>query len=75
MFKLKRFFSKIYGVNVFLHLENNRLKSNKKVEILLHLKDKRIIVKKRSNTFESATHQIIETLKKQLIKQKEKKKN
>ena len=73
--KLKTFFSNIYVINVFLYLENNRLKTNKKIEILLRLKQKSIVVKKSSNTFESATYQIIDTLKKQLIKQKEKKKN
>lgn len=70
--KLELFNDKIVGSEVFLKVENSALKENKTVEIKLLIPGDRIVVKKTCKTFEEATQSACDTLRRKLLKKKNK---
>ena len=70
--KLPTVYDDIMSAEVFLRLDNDEDRENKKVEIKLDVKGKTIFAKKQCKTFEEATDLSIDALKKQLVKKKEK---
>ncbi len=71
--KLSKFSNEIIAVEVFLRIDNDQEKENKLVEIKVEYPPRApLFAKKQSKTFEEATDNVIEALKKQITKQKEK---
>ena len=70
--KLLQFYEDIINAEVFLRLENVDDKENKVVEIRLEIAGAPIFAKKQCKSFEEATDQCVEALKKQLNKVKAK---
>ncbi len=70
--KLSQFSNEIISVEVFLRLAKDQEKENKLVEIKVEYPKGPLFAKKQSKTFEEATDNVIEALKKQITKQKEK---
>jgi putative sigma-54 modulation protein len=70
--KLHTLFEGILGSEVTLKLENTEAPDNKVVEIRLLIPGNDLYAKKQCISFEEATDQVVEALKKQLIKYKEK---
>ncbi len=70
--KLEQFFDRIIGVDVFLKLENSGKVRDKVAEIKLNVPGATIIVKEMALTFEAAVDVALDSLKRQLIKHKEK---
>jgi putative sigma-54 modulation protein len=70
--KVNTFFSGIHNANVYLKLDKSNEKANKYVEIKLAVGGIPIFAKENSNTFESATDLVIEKVKAQVKKHKEK---
>lgn len=68
--KLDTFHDRITGGDVYLKVENEE--PNKSVNIKLFLPGTSIMAKEQGNSFEEATDLAVETLKRQLKKQKEK---
>ena len=71
--KLNQFEEKIIGAEVFLRLEKNPNTENKVTEIRLNVSKNELFAKKQCKSFEEATDQSIEALRRQLIKKKGKK--
>ncbi len=71
--KLNLFFDKITAVNVFLKLENSGQVKDKVVEAVLNVPGETIFVKDSSKTFEESIEKVGASLKRQLVKYKEKK--
>ena len=69
--KLEQFSDAIVDAQVFLRLENNRLKDNKTVEIKVNVHNQSIFKTQTSRSFESATDLALEALKVQIKKYKE----
>lgn len=70
--KLKQYDDRIIGANVFLRLVKNQELENKITEIKLEIPGTELFAKKQSNSFEKSTDSVVEALKKQLQKFKEK---
>ncbi|MFO7655693.1 MAG: ribosome-associated translation inhibitor RaiA [Bacteroidales bacterium] len=70
--KLVQFYDDIIGVEVFLKLQNTQKLENKMVEIRLEIPGNDMFAKKQGKTFEEATDNTIDALKKQIAKHKEK---
>jgi len=70
--KLVQFHEGIIGAEIFLRLENDQSTENKVAEIRLDIPGSDIFAKKKSKSFEESTDNVIEALKKQLTKHKEK---
>lgn len=70
--KLSLLYEGIIGTDVSLKLNNQADRENKITEIRLNVKGYDLFAKKQSNSFEEATDQAIDALKKQLTKHKEK---
>lgn len=70
--KLHTLFEGILGSEVTLKLENTEAPDNKVAEIRLLIPGNDLYAKKQCVTFEEAVDQVVEALKKQLIKYKEK---
>jgi putative sigma-54 modulation protein len=70
--KMVSIYEGIIGSEVMLKLENTENHENKMVEIRLVVRGYDLFAKKQAKTFEEATDQATEALKKQLIKHKEK---
>lgn len=70
--KLKQFSNDIIAVEVFLRLTKDQERENKLVEIRIEYPRGPLFAKKQSKTFEESTDNVIEALKKQITKQKEK---
>lgn len=70
--KLVKFYEGIIGAEVFLRLENTQEEENKVSEIKLLIAGGDFFAKKQSKTFEEATDNVVEALRQQLIKHKEK---
>lgn len=70
--KLDQFSDQIVGAEVYLKLDNNHSKENKVVEIRLQVPGDDIVVEKNGSSFEEATNLAVDTLKRQIIKKKEK---
>jgi putative sigma-54 modulation protein len=70
--KLPVFFDRIIGVDVFLKLENSGQVKDKIAEVKLSVPGATLVVKEIALTFEAAIDKALDTLKRQLIKHKEK---
>ena len=70
--KMQSIYEGIIGSEVILKLENTESRDNKMVEIRLVVRGYDLFAKKQAKSFEEATDQAMEALKKQLIKHKEK---
>jgi len=70
--KMLSIYEGIIGSEVILKLENTEDRDNKMVEIRLLVRGYDLFAKKQAKSFEEATDQAMEALKKQLIKHKEK---
>ena len=70
--KVGKYFDGIVGAEVFLKLENGQSLENKTSEVKLFIPGNDAFAKKTCKSFEEATDEAIEALKKQLEKYKEK---
>jgi len=70
--KLETFYDRIIDGEVFLRIENNNQNENKIVEIKLNMPGDQLFAKNQSDTFEAATDEAVEALRRQLKKFKEK---
>ena len=70
--KMLSIYEGIIGSEVIMKLENTESRDNKMVEIRLIVRGYDLFAKKQAKSFEEATDQAMEALKKQLIKHKEK---
>ena len=70
--KLNNYYDHILGSEVFLKLENTNGPENKITEIRLSIPGNDLFAKKQSKTFEEATDQAIEALRRQIQKHKDK---
>jgi putative sigma-54 modulation protein len=69
---LARYFDDIINAEVFLRLENTPDLENKVVEIKLDIPGTDLFARKQSKTFEEATVIVVDALKQQILKHKEK---
>ncbi len=72
MNKLEQYFDNIIMADVFLKVEQTSEKENKIVEIKLEIPGNDLIAKKKAKTFEEAVAEASDSLKRQLMKKKEK---
>jgi putative sigma-54 modulation protein len=70
--KLTHYFDGIVSADVMLKLDNNETPENKIAEIKLSIPGNDLYAKKQSKTFEEATDEVVDALKVQLKKYKEK---
>jgi putative sigma-54 modulation protein len=70
--KLELFFDHIIACEVYLRLDKSQDKENKNVEVKLLIPGKTLVAKKQSKSFEEATDESVEALRKQITKYKEK---
>jgi putative sigma-54 modulation protein len=70
--KLNTYFEGVIGAEVKLKLDNTESKENKIMEVRLIIKGNDLFAIKESKSFEEATDQTAEALRKQLVKYKEK---
>lgn len=71
--KLNQFGEDIVNAEVFLRLDKDEERENKVSEIKLELPGGPLFAKKQSKSFEESTDDVIEALKKQITKHKQKK--
>jgi putative sigma-54 modulation protein len=71
--KLKQYSDDIVSAEVYLRLDNDQEKENKLAEVKLEYPGGPLFAKKQSKTFEESTDLVIEALKKQITKQKNRK--
>ncbi len=71
--KLNQFGEDIVNAEVYLRLDKDEERENKISEIKLEVSGKPLFAKKQSKTFEEATDEAIDALKKQITKHKQKK--
>jgi putative sigma-54 modulation protein len=69
---LEKFHDHILGAEVFLKVQSTSEKDNKTVEVKMNLPGNDIIAKKQSRTFEDGVSQAADSIRKQLLKRKEK---
>lgn len=69
---LLKFYDNIIDARVYLKVQKTSQKDNKELEIRLGIPGNDCIMKKTSHTFEDALLQAVASLKKSVIKQKEK---
>lgn len=70
--KLGQFHDQIIGGEVYLRLENSENKENKVAEIKLFVPGKDLFAKRQCKTFEEATDNAVEALRRQIHKHKAK---
>ncbi len=70
--KLIQYYDNIIGAEVFLRLENDQSTENKIAEIRLDIPGSDIFAKKRTKSFEESVDNVVEALRKQITKHKEK---
>lgn len=70
--KLEKFYDRIIDGEVILRVEQDERRENKLVEIKLNIPGTQLFAEKRSGSFEAATDEAIEALRRQLKKVKEK---
>lgn len=70
--KLVKFYESIIGAEVTLRLENSQAVDNKVAEIKLLIPGNDLFAKRQSKSFEEATDIVIEALRQQIVKHKEK---
>ncbi len=71
--KLTQFGEDIVNAEVYLRLDNDQERENKISEIKLDLSGGPLFAKKQSKTFEEATDNAVDALKKQITRHKQKK--
>ena len=71
--KLTQFGEDIVNAEVYLRLDKDQDRENKISEIKLDLSGRPLFARKQSKTFEEATDEAIDALKKQITKYKQKK--
>ena len=71
--KLKQYSDDIVSAEVYLRLDNDQEKENKLAEVKLEYPGGPLFAKKQSKTFEESTDLVIDALKKQIAKQKDRK--
>lgn len=69
--KMEKFFSPIIGAEVYLRLEYDAQKENKKVEVKLNIPGEDVYAEHRSHSFEHSLHESLDKVKRQLLKKKE----
>ncbi len=69
---LEKFHDHILGAEVFLKVQSSSEKQNKTSELRISLPGNDIVAKKQSKTFEDAVSQSVDSVKRQLVKRKEK---
>jgi len=69
---LEKFHDHIIGAEVFLKVQSTSEKENKLVDVKMNLPGVDIVAKKQSKTFEEAASLAIDSVKRQLVKRKEK---
>ncbi|MGB5242345.1 MAG: ribosome-associated translation inhibitor RaiA [Lutimonas sp.] len=69
---LEKFNEKIIDAEVFLKVQNTSDKENKISEIKINIPGNDVVVKKESKTFEEGISLAVESLRRQLLKRKEK---
>jgi putative sigma-54 modulation protein len=70
--KLGRFFDDIITAEVFLKLENTPDLENKIVEVKLDIPGSDLFARKQTRSFEESTDEVVDALKQQILKHKEK---
>jgi putative sigma-54 modulation protein len=70
--KLELFYDNIISVEIFLRLDKEHAHDNKITEMKIHIPGKELFAKKQCKSFEEATDQAVEALRKQVAKHKEK---
>jgi putative sigma-54 modulation protein len=70
--KLGRFFDDIINAEVFLKLENTAELENKVVEVRLDIPGNDLFARKQTKSFEESTDEVVDALKQQILKHKEK---
>lgn len=70
--KLEQFYDKILAAQVSMRVENISEKDNKFVDIRLEVPGDDLVIKKSAQTFEECIDLAMESLKKMVIKKKEK---
>ena len=70
--KLGRFFDDIITAEVFLKLENSPDLENKVVEVKLDVPGSDLFARKQTKSFEESTDEVVDALKQQILKHKEK---
>lgn len=73
--KLNQFFDRITDAQVFLKLENSGQVRDKIVELKLMVPGDTLVAKETSKTFEAATDAVVDNMKRQLSKHKERLQN
>lgn len=71
--KLNQFFSEIISCHAFMKVDKKSTANNKVTEIRLNLPGKELFAKKHSDSFEESTDLVVEALRRQLVKFKQKK--
>ena len=71
--KLTQFGEDIVNAEIYLRLDNDQERENKISEIKLDLSGGPLFAKKQSKTFEEATDNAVDALKKQITRHKQKK--
>ncbi|MDA0194354.1 MAG: ribosome-associated translation inhibitor RaiA [Bacteroidetes bacterium] len=70
--KLEKLYDRVIDGEVFFRLENVDTRDNKIIEVKLNIPGSQLFAKEKSNTFEAATDEAVEALRRQLKKFKEK---
>jgi len=70
--KLEKYFDKIIDGEVYLKLSKNGNNENKVVELKINIPGNSLFAKEQDRTFEAATESVVEALRRQLKKHKEK---
>jgi putative sigma-54 modulation protein len=70
--KLSQFYDGVLGSEVTLRVDANEKPENKITEIRLHIRGNDLFAKKQCGSFEEATDDAVEALRRQLKKHKEK---
>lgn len=70
--KLDTYYDQIIDGEVFLRLDKNDRSENKIVEVKLNVPGKQLFAKNQSDSFEAATDEAVEGLRRQIKKHKEK---
>lgn len=70
--KLETFYDRIIDGEVFMKLDKDDKKENKIIEFKLNIPGEQLFAEKRAKSFEAATDEAVEALRRQLKKHKEK---
>jgi ribosomal subunit interface protein len=69
--KLEKFYNPIIGAEVYLRLEYDDQKENKRVSLKLNIPGEDVFAEHQSDTFEHSLNEAVEQVKRQLLKKKE----